>query len=185
MEASLPNLTGPVLGYLAITALVISAVFFDLRTRRIPNVLVVAGACLGVFLGACQLGVAGITSSLLGLLAGFALFLPGYLLRMTGGGDLKLMAALGTLLGPHLTLYAFVLYIPAALAWALLYGLATSPSGGVASPFTRYWAMLRFLVVTGQFTYQRPAANELMGQRIPMAPPIAFGVLTAPLFFSH
>lgn len=184
MNDIFPSLAVPLLNYLAITALVIGAVFFDLRTRRIPNLLVVAGACVGVFLGACQQGIAGISISLLGLATGFALFLPGYALRMTGGGDLKLLAALGTLLGPRLTLYAFALYLPAALAWALLYSATAALRRGMASPFSRYWAMLKTLAITGRFAYQRPAANELMGQRLPMAPAIAFGVLTAPLFFS-
>ena len=42
----------------------------------------------------------GASGALLGALAGFALFLPLYLLRAMGAGDVKLMAALGSFVGP-------------------------------------------------------------------------------------
>jgi len=164
-------------------ALAISAAFFDLRTRRIPNALVVTGVGLGVVLGLWQLGWAGALGSLLGLVTGFALFLPGYLLRMTGGGDLKLMAALGAFLGVKLIIYAFVLYVFAGVIWALAYSLYASIRRGSDPPFARYWAMFRTLVATGQFAYIKPRPNEFMGQRLPMAPAIAFGTLVAPLLF--
>lgn len=174
----------PLLTYSGMAALAISAAFFDLRTRRIPNALVVMGAGLGVVLTIWQLGWAGSLEGLLGLVTGFALFLPGYLLRMTGGGDLKLMAALGTFLGAKLIIYAFMLYILAGVIWALAYSIYASIRRGCDPPFARYWAMLRTLIATGQFAYIRPRPNEFMGQRLPMAPAIAFGALMAPLLFS-
>jgi prepilin peptidase CpaA len=38
---------------------------------------------------------------------GLAVMLPGYLFGATGGGDVKLLAAVGTLLGPQHILFAF------------------------------------------------------------------------------
>ena len=174
----------PIPSYLGIAALTLSAAFFDLRTRHIPNYLVVAGAVSGVLINVIQFGPAGALPSLLGLLTGFALFLPGYLLRMTGGGDLKLMAAIGTFLGAKLTFFAFFLYIFAALAWALSYSLFCSIFRGAAPPFSRYWAMFRTFIATGKFSYVKPKPNEFMGQRLPMAPAIAIGALTTPFLFS-
>lgn len=169
--------------YAGIAALVLSAALFDLRTRRIPNPLILAGACLGLILSTWAAGAAGASSSLLGLLTGFALFLPGYLLRMTGGGDLKLMAAIGTFLGAKLTFFSFLIYIFAALVWAIMYSSFASHKKSGNPPFSRYWAMIRTLVTLGQITYLPPSPNEFMGQRVPMAPAIALGALAAPLIF--
>lgn len=170
------------LGILA--GLVLVASLLDLIWRRIPNGLTVGAALMGIAVGFWETGASGLSLSILGLLLGFMLFLPGYLLRMTGGGDLKLMAAVGSLLGPSLILYAFLLYILAGLAWALLFGLYAWAAQGAELPFNRYWTMLRTLLRTGRFAYVRPKAGEAMGQRLPMAPAIAFGALAAPLLFA-
>lgn len=75
------------------------AVWFDIKARRIPNWLVLTGlmASLGI-----QLLLSGGSFSAwgLGLLAGFGLFLPLYLVRAMGAGDVKLMAMVGGFLGP-------------------------------------------------------------------------------------
>jgi prepilin peptidase CpaA len=75
----------------------------DLRTGRIPNWLTLPAICLGIATHGILEGRAGITESLLGLLVGVAV--PAILYRSTqgraiGGGDVKLFAALGALLGP-------------------------------------------------------------------------------------
>lgn len=94
------------------------AIWIDFRTRRIPNVLV--GVTL---LAACavQLGLHGIVG--LGLaLAGAAvglLFLPLYLARVLGAGDVKFMIALGALVGPETALIAVLLTLVAGGALAL------------------------------------------------------------------
>ena len=81
---------------------------FDLRTRRIPNVatLAVAGAGLGLSLA----GASGhsVPAALAGLVLGFLLMLPGHLFGKTGAGDVKLFAAMGTLVGPAGMLNAFL-----------------------------------------------------------------------------
>ncbi len=169
------------LGILASFVLVAS--LLDLVWRRVPNWLTVSAALTGFVLGFWEGGTAGLVTSALGLLLGFALLLPGYLLRMTGGGDLKLMAAVGSLLGPRLILYAFLLYMLAGLAWALIYGLYAWAAQGAEPPLGRYWAMLHTLLRTGRVAYVRPKPSEAMSRRLPMAPAIAFGALAAPLLF--
>lgn len=174
----------PLLAYITILALVISASFFDLRYKRIPNPLTLSGAILGLAVNGLMFWPDGILQSLLGFAISFSLFLPGYLLGMTGGGDLKLMAAVGSLLGPKLAFLAFILYILAALVWVLVYGLYAWVRLDAELPFSRYWLMLRTLLRTGQLAYLKPRATEVMGQRLPMAPAIAFGALAAPLLFA-
>jgi prepilin peptidase CpaA len=184
MEITSFNPAIPITAFLVLAALACSAALWDVSSRRIPNLLVLVGAALGLLSGLYHQGLAGVTQSLLGLLTGMGLFLPGYLLRMTGGGDLKLMAALGSLLGPLLTLKAFFLYILFGLVWALLYALFAWARQGAELPLARYGAMLRTLMRTGQFSYIRPKSNEALGRRLPMAPAIALGAIIAPLLFT-
>jgi prepilin peptidase CpaA len=80
----------------------------DLRARRIPNWLTLSGVLAGFGLNAMLLGWSGLSASGLGLALAFALYFPLYLLRGMGAGDVKLMAALGSLLGPMNWFWVFV-----------------------------------------------------------------------------
>jgi prepilin peptidase CpaA len=97
---------------LACTLLLMSAVWWDVNTHRIPNQLVLLGLATGVATSLLPAGI-GWQDAALGSLAGLAAFLPLYLLRILGAGDVKLLAAVG----------AFVGY-PGVLSVALLTGLA-------------------------------------------------------------
>jgi len=81
--------------------LVLQAAATDLAIRRIPNVLVLAGLGLALALH-WHAGPAGVLLStwLAGMMAGFFLFLPLYLLRGMAAGDVKLMAMTGAFVGP-------------------------------------------------------------------------------------
>lgn len=74
--------------------------WLDWRYRRIPNWLTVPGLILGVAVNAAAGGWAGLKTSLLGAALGLGLLLPLVLLKTLGGGDWKLVGALGALLGP-------------------------------------------------------------------------------------
>jgi prepilin peptidase CpaA len=72
----------------------------DLLNHRIPNVLVVLGLGIGILVQTSVRGWDGASFSLLGALVGLGGLLPFYLLRAMGAGDVKLMAAVGSFLGP-------------------------------------------------------------------------------------
>ena len=91
---------------LVLLALVTSVT--DIRTRRIPNWTVVAGFAAGILGNGFASGWLGLQSALLGFLCGFALYLPLFLLQGRGGGDLKLMAAMGTITGYPNFLFLFL-----------------------------------------------------------------------------
>jgi prepilin peptidase CpaA len=83
------------------TLALITASVWDIRSRRIPNWLVIVLAVLGVCYSAVvQSPASGVSRALLGLLLGFALWIPFYALRMLGAGDVKLFAAASCWLAP-------------------------------------------------------------------------------------
>src|ERR1700759_1613082 len=90
-------------------AISIPIVVTDLRFRRIPNwtcvVLFLAGIVASVF----ERGVSGMLWSLGGAWAGLLAFLIFYALGGMGGGDIKLMAACGALIGLRALPVALVL----------------------------------------------------------------------------
>ena len=86
----------------------IAATVIDLRSRRIPNELTAGMAALGVALAVS--GTSGVSTgeSIAGLFIGLLLMMPGHALGATGAGDVKLMAAVGAIVGPAMVLSAFM-----------------------------------------------------------------------------
>jgi prepilin peptidase CpaA len=102
--------------------LLLAAAWSDIRSRRIPNVLVFPGAIAGVLLHTLlpqEMGALGILGSLAGLGTGLALLLPLYLLRIMGAGDVKLMAMTGAFLGAQETVTALLCVLLAGGVLAL------------------------------------------------------------------
>ena len=83
----------------ALSAASLAAVI-DVWTRRIPNWLTFGTLVLGVVINAWLHGFGGALTAIAGAGLGAAILLPFYLLRAMGAGDVKLLAALGALLGP-------------------------------------------------------------------------------------
>jgi prepilin peptidase CpaA len=88
----------------------IVACICDLRTRRIPNALTFGAAMAAAAFHVVTGGATGLMASAGGWLVGIALFFPFFALRGMGGGDVKLLGALGAWLGPaavfHVGLYS-------------------------------------------------------------------------------
>ena len=90
--------------------LVLGAAVYDVRYRRIPNWLTVSGLLIGLALNTflsgwpgqgtfLHEGWPGLRFSLLGFAVGFGFYLVLYRLRAMGAGDVKLMAAVGAMVG--------------------------------------------------------------------------------------
>ncbi len=81
-------------------ALVLGAAVYDVRYRRIPNWLTLLGVLVGLGLNAfLYQGWPGLRLSVLGLAMGFGVYFALYALRAMGAGDVKLMAAIGSMVG--------------------------------------------------------------------------------------
>src|SRR6185437_8086677 len=72
----------------------------DLTNRRIPNILTLSGAGGAFVFFLATAGWHGLAWSAGGWAVGLVMFLPLFLLRGLGGGDIKLVAALGAWVGP-------------------------------------------------------------------------------------
>jgi len=85
--------------------LVLGAAVYDVRYRRIPNWLTVSGVLIGLalnaFLGRVDLspGIPALRFSLVGFAVAFGVYVLLYAIRAMGAGDVKLMAAIGTMVG--------------------------------------------------------------------------------------
>jgi prepilin peptidase CpaA len=100
---------------LLLIALVIPAAFYDFRFRRIPNWLTVSGLLLGLMVHAVfsfgsgpRSSELGLSAAGLGFAAAFGVYAVLYSIRAMGAGDVKLMAAIGCIVGPTqwLTIFA-------------------------------------------------------------------------------
>jgi prepilin peptidase CpaA len=99
-----------------LAALVIVAAVFDLRTRRIPNWLCAAGIICGFTVQIALFHWVGAREALLGTGLALLIYVPLFALRAMGAGDVKLMAAVGSIAGPR--------------AWIAIF-LVTAIAGGV------------------------------------------------------
>jgi prepilin peptidase CpaA len=80
------------------------SIWWDVRSRRIPNGLSVAGMMAGVLVNTTYHGIPGLLTSLGGLVAMIAALLLPFALGGIGGGDVKMMGAVGAMLGTRLAL---------------------------------------------------------------------------------
>lgn len=104
--------------------LVVTAAIVDVKTRRIPNALSVAGAIVGIGLAATGTVHVSVAQSIVGLILGGLLMLPGYLFGATGAGDVKLMGAAGAVVG--------VARVPAAFLFTAIAGGAIAVGFAIA-----------------------------------------------------
>lgn len=104
-----------------------AATLEDLMRRSISNWLSLAALAAGLVFQALAGGWGGLGQSLLGAVGGFGIFLIFYLLGGMGGGDVKLMAGFGALLGVSRVLEAaFWVALCGGLLAALVLGLAAA-----------------------------------------------------------
>jgi prepilin peptidase CpaA len=112
---------------IAVATFTLTAAVTDQRSRKVPNWLTVPAFVAALVVHAAAGGLTGLGFSLLGFSTGFGLLFLLWLLGGSGGGDVKLMGALGAWLGPRLTVLVFlasavviVLMTLGAMAYGLL-----------------------------------------------------------------
>lgn len=102
--------------YILLTLLILS-VYFDVTKKRIPNFLTLPVIAWGLVSYIVIDGFNGFTFSLFGFLLGLGIFLIPYMAGGMGGGDVKLMAAIGALKGAE---FIFLTALLAALCGGVM-----------------------------------------------------------------
>lgn len=110
---------------------------YDVADRRIPNPLTMLAAVFGLTWSYLTGGLAGLLDGTLGGLLGFGLMAVFFFMGAVGGGDVKAIGALATLLTPKGALLLFVLttLVGGVLAVGRIIGGGTKSSllGGLAA----------------------------------------------------
>jgi len=131
---------------LSAVGLVLTVAFgaaFDVGTRKIPNYITVGGLAVALGLRLSTGGVEALLGGLLGALLAFLVTFPLFMLRSMGGGDVKLLTAVGAFLGPYNTFVAL---------------LATALVGGVLAIVVSLHRKRLGASITGTFTVMRGLA---------------------------
>lgn len=153
--------------YAMLAALLAAAIWSDLRSHRIPNLLVVAGLIAALVGQAVVGGWSGLGHGMGGALLGLFALLPFYLMGGMGAGDVKLMAAVGAFLGPLQTLAAAALTLVFGAVMALfVLGLRRGARKSVGQ--------LRDMTLSLALTH-RPITDSETRLQFTYAPAIALG----------
>ncbi|MBP6821183.1 MAG: prepilin peptidase [Acidobacteria bacterium] len=83
----------------SLTLIVVVVAVFDLRERRIPNLIVFPASLLGLCINGLGGGVEGLLFGLKGLGFGFALLFIPYMVKGMKAGDVKFVMAIGSFVG--------------------------------------------------------------------------------------
>ncbi len=151
------------------------ATLTDLRSRRIPNWLVLPYLLAGIAVSSCLHGWHGAGQSLEG--AGLALLIYGFLFWMggMGAGDVKLCVAIGAWIGPSQLFIALVLTGLAGGAMALFWALR---GGFLKELFEHTGGVLFSAKERAEAVLTNPQRRKM-----PYAPAIAAGTLIS--FFAR
>ena len=108
--------------------LLAAAVVTDLKSHRIPNILLAPALSIALLVHALHGGADGLVMAVGGLAVGVVMFLPLYSVGGMAAGDVKLLGVVGCFLGP----------------WgAVIAGMATMMVGGVFGIIAIAWRQIR------------------------------------------
>ena len=156
------------------------ATFTDLRSRRIPNWLVLPFMLAGVVVSGCTHGWHGLAQSFYGLGLGALLFGILCWLGGMGMGDVKLVAAIGAWIGPGQLLTALVVTGMAGGVMAICWAIA---GGYLGDLFSGTGDLIASWRKRGMRPHPTLILDNPVTRKMPYAPAIAAGTLIS--FFSR
>ena len=153
--------------------MLITALYFDLRYQRIPNLLCLLTFLLGITVNGYFLGLTGVLDALSGAGLAILILIPVYYFRMLGAGDVKLMIGIGALAGPLV------------LTWSILYGVIFGAFTSILIAIKAVgWRGLRMMmsryidcIFLGQ--YFKPEKGDAGRVNVPYAPALMLGWMLA------
>src|SRR5262249_9203474 len=146
----------------------------DLRSRRIPNVLTFGSAVAALVFHAATGGASGLLSACEGWAVGVAFFFLPFALGGMGGGDIKLVAALGAWMGPGASVWLGLL---TGIAGAILAILVSAIRGYLGQALSNIWLLLTYWRVSGLRPLHEVSLAGSGGPRLAYAVPIFTGTV--------
>ena len=157
-------------------AVAAAACWFDVRTRRIPQLADVLGCCARSHFATVVPGGHGTLSSAAGVLVGMAIFFPLFFLKGLGAGDVKLMGALGAWLGASV-IFGVAFYTSLAGGVLALALISRHRYGRQAA--RNLWLLLTHWRVAGIKPLDALTLETSAGPKLPYALPITAGLALA------
>ena len=142
---------------ITVAALVLLAVYSDLRWRKIPNYLTLPAIALGLSINFLSNSWNGLIFAFLGFLVGMGLLILPYLLGGMGGGDVKFLGALGALVGSYSVLNIFLYTTLVGGAIAIVVAIANKK---FIDTFKKMWLFLKCI-----FLFRAPAVGAGLFQK--------------------
>jgi prepilin peptidase CpaA len=152
----------------------VAASVIDLRTRRIPNWLVVPFLAAGLAIQSVAGGWSGAGRSLSGVGLAVLLFGLPCFLRAMGMGDLKLAAGVGAWIGPSQFFLAFVV---TGIVGGIMAGSYALFHGSLGKSLDNTNNLFSHFRKSGLSPHAELCIDNPTGLSIPYAPAIAIGTL--------
>jgi prepilin peptidase CpaA len=146
----------------------------DVRSARIPNRLTYTALPAALMLRTAVLGLSGLKSGALGMLVAGGLFLLLFVLGAMGGGDMKLMAAVGAWVG---STQVVMLILAAALAGGILAIGRIIFSNAVGQTLRNIMHLICYRLTSGLQPHPELNVQSSGSQRVPFGVAIAVGAL--------
>lgn len=158
--------------------LAITAAIFDVQQRRIPNRLTYPAMVIGVVLRTIFFHWKGLSSAIVGTLLLGGIMFVFYAVRAMGAGDVKLMAAIGSLVGPA---HGLVVLLATAIVGGVLAVAYAAFRGRMRTTFKNMCSVILFHARTGLQTHPELNLDNPATLRLPYGLAIAAGTLYAVL----
>jgi prepilin peptidase CpaA len=162
----------PLLIYVILTAFVVVCCVVDVRTRRIPNVISGPAVVVGILLNTLFFGLPGLAGSLAGVAVIVAILLAPFALGGLGGGDVKMMAAVGAFLGPRLAVYGLLVGM---ILGGVVMIVHLARIGRLAEKVTKLRAMVFSAAVLRSVDPLRMAVDDPVAISLPYSIPLGLG----------
>jgi prepilin peptidase CpaA len=154
----------------------------DVSTHRIPNKLTYLGMLVGIFGRFALEGWHGLGSAIAGGLIGGGAFLIFFLIHAMGAGDVKLIAAVGCLVGPSAAVEIVFASAIAGGIFAIVYALWQRRLRTVLSNVRD---LIKFHSAVGAEIHPTLNLSNPQSVRLPYGVAIAAGVLYSVLAFYY
>ena len=163
---------------LVLVPLAVLIIYHDVRYRRIPNPFVIATLISGLTINFAIGGLHGGLNSIGGCVLAFILMFILHVFGAMGAGDVKLFAAVGSIIGAHLVLPTFVVVV---LTGGLLALVSVLRNGAFGMTMHRVLQILVGLLPGWQMPkFSVPADRRLT---IPYGAAITIGAIIATAIF--